>query len=196
MDLTKKFKVWRHSIEPTKKDTAESPEYPGIITEGVKLAKEKARSILESLEQEDPGTVMFLGGASEAIRTKSTARVFGEEAKRLAQEKNEILVLTEEDIDTRKGYAKIAQEITDSIKTNPDKKFLIDIPLFVKEFSMNPWTTKEGDYSPYTKAVLKKHSGDRVESMKEMIGETESIKVGIVKGRVFLYYKGNDPVEL
>lgn len=49
------------------------------LKKGVELAKQRAREILKSLEQSENGTIMFIGGISEAVRTKSTTLICGKE---------------------------------------------------------------------------------------------------------------------
>lgn len=159
----------RHSIKkPKVEGDAMSERYEGITEKGVELAKERAKSILESLERAENGSVMFIGGASEAVRTKSTAEVFGDEIKRIVadEEIDDIIVLAKEDIikeseKGKKGISKTVKDIAEKIKANSDKKVLIDYPMFLKEFGMGKWLNKKGDdYSEYTYTLLEKHKND------------------------------------
>lgn len=171
----------RHSLKPDK-ISPESPEYKGLSEKGVELAREKAREVLEILEKSEPGTVMFIGGASEAIRTKSTARVFGEEVKELANKdgKEDILVLTEKDIaDREKGYSQIVEGVTDLINANKDKKVIVDFPLMLKEFAMKPWMDDKGNLSEYTQKLMAKNNNNSNACVKEWIttgGKTNDLQ--------------------
>lgn len=167
------FFATRHSVKPKGEDI-ESKEYPGISEKGVELARERARSILESLEKAEEGTVMFIGGVSEMVRTRSTARVFGEEIKRTAEEKGRenLMILTQKDIiDREKGYSQTVKEVAERIKANPDKKILIDFPLFLKEFGLglSRWRDKEGNDTPYIKELKKRNENDFTACLKDWI---------------------------
>ena len=128
----------RHSVKP-KKDKpggSESVEYPGISESGVELAKERAGEILSMLESMQDGSIMFIGGSSELIRTKSTARVYGDEAKKIVSEEDreDILVVTEKDL---VGEKKALRKVIEIINANKDKKVLVDFPLAIKQFGLN-----------------------------------------------------------
>src|SRR3990170_8423329 len=94
----------RHSIRPKEGDQ-ESPDFEGVSEKGVELAKQRASEILESLEQSENGTVMFMGGTSEIARTKSTALIYGNEIRNivLEQKRNDILVFLPDDLKKIKG---------------------------------------------------------------------------------------------
>jgi hypothetical protein len=148
----------RHSIKP-KGD--ESEEYKGISDSGVELARERAREILLMLESMNDGAIMFIGGASKAVRTKSTARVYGDELGKIATESgmSDIIVITEKDlIDESKDVNKIME----IINNNKEKKILIDYPLFLKEFGMSHWLNNDGDLSDFTKELLKKNENNEM----------------------------------
>lgn len=168
------FFAARHSIKPGKEDL-ESKDFPGISEKGAELAKEKAASILELIDQAQPGTILFLGGSSEAVRTKSTAHALGEGVKQMLQEqgRSDIMVITKDDVaavvEAQKTWLKTVQEIVNQIKANPDKKIFIDNPLFIKEFSMDPWLDKEGNPLPYTDAIIKNSNNDMTLALKNWL---------------------------
>ncbi|MCK4744450.1 hypothetical protein KAS41_00060 [Candidatus Parcubacteria bacterium] len=171
----KEFFAARHSISTKEKNKQfESKKYHGIIEDGVELSKEKAKEILEFLKEAKEGTIIFLGGATEKIRTKSTARVFGDEAKHIiAKEKiDDIMVLTEEDIiykETGKGYSQIVNNVVKKIQDNKDKKIILDFPLFLKEFGFARWTDGKGSRSDYTKTLIAKYGGNYDDCVKDWI---------------------------
>lgn len=168
------FFAARHSIKPKGEDV-ESEQYPGISEKGVELARKKAMEVLKFLDASKEGTVMFIGGASDLIRTKSTAHVFGDEIKKIAQEhnRNDLLVLTEEDIVAGKeeGYSKKIKKLINQINNNPDKKVVISFPLFLKEFSLgfDKWMDKNGKLTPFAEKLLQRNNNDDRESFKDWI---------------------------
>jgi len=169
----------RHTDKPAKKDATkqinekdlESEEYEGISEKGVESSQKKSKELLERLEQSPNGTIMFIGGKSEMPRTGSTAEVYGDEMKRLVEEsgKDNIIVLTEEDIrDEKTGVTGTIRKVQELINSSPDKKFIIDFPLILNEFKMGEgrWM-KDGDYSPFTKELLKRNNNDEVACVRD-----------------------------
>ena len=171
--MLEKFFAARHSIKPKGEDI-ESTEYKDISEKGEELARVKAREVLEFLENAESGTIMFLGGATEQIRTKSTGRVFGDEIKKIVKEENkEVVVLTEEDIiDKEKGPLQTVAEVVKKIEANPDKKFVISFPLRLKGFSTvdDEWFVKDGGWpTDFTKALMKESNFNDSVALKKWI---------------------------
>lgn len=134
--MDKRRIVMRHSIKPKGEDK-ESAQYKGISDKGVELARQSAINMIDYLEEAPEGAVIFLGGASDFPRTKSTSRVVGTELKHiLSERKNEYLVLTEEDLPKGAGYTGIAKGIKRIIDENPYKKIVVVAPLYLNELSM------------------------------------------------------------
>ncbi len=182
--MLEKFFAARHSIKPNSEDM-ESADYEGISEKGEELARVKAKEVLDLLENAESGTVIFLGGATEQIGTKSTSRVFGDEAKRIVKEgSKEIIVLTEEDIiDKEKGLSQTVAEVVKKIEANPDKKFVISFSLRLKGFSMadDEWFVKDGGWpTNFTKALMKESNFDDSVALKKWI-EGQGI-LGDLKG--------------
>jgi hypothetical protein len=151
----------RHTTRPGGGEP-ESARFKGVSEKGVELARERAREILASLIHLEPGTVVFMGGTSEIPRTKSTMAIYGEEIKRIAMEekRDDILVFLPEDLKDIEGYSRKVAFLVDHITAHPEKKIVIDIPLFILEFSwVDDFTTKEGTWTPYVQALLKLHEG-------------------------------------
>jgi len=162
--------LMRHSKKPKGEDL-ESEQYKGISEKGVEMSQEKAKELLERLEQSADGTIMFIGGNSDMIRTNSTARVYGDEMKKIVEESGNknIIVLTEEDIrDEKTGVTGTIRKVQELINSNSDKKFLIDFPLILNEFKMGEgrWM-KDGDYSPFTKKLLERNNNDEVACVRD-----------------------------
>jgi hypothetical protein len=181
MENQEKFFVTRHSKKPKGEDI-ESSDYPGISEKGVELAKERAQEIESFLEQQDTGTVMFIGGGSEIARTKSTAEAYGDAVKELSKEKKDILVITKDEIISEgapTGYTKAIEKIVEKIKLNPDKKVVVDYPLFLKELSPARWFDEKGNLSPYAAELLKRNNDDEYETTKDWIrtgGQIENLQ--------------------
>lgn len=176
MEKESEFFLTRHSIKPKDSDT-ESADFPGISEKGVELARERVAEIMSLLEKSPEGTVMFISGVSDAPRTGSTAELYGEELKELAKDKEDIMIISRKEIKddgAPEGYTKTINKFSDIIKSNPDKKIVIDFPLFLKELSLKPWLDEKGNYSQYLQELMKKNNNDEYLAMKEWI-ETNGV---------------------
>lgn len=179
------FEGFRHSLKPKKSEeagTSESEEFAGISNDGVELARSRAHEIAESLENEPAGTVYFLGGSSEQIRTKSSARAIGDELKTNGHD--EIVVLTEEDIMSRgESVSAMVKKVAEIIEANADKKVFVDFPMMMKEFSMDHWMDAEGKgFSEFTKTILERNNNNETACVKDWL-ETQG-KIGDIQGPV------------
>ena len=174
--MNERFFATRHSIKPKGEDM-ESADFPGISEKGVERAKERAAALLVEVENLEAGTVVFLGGVSEAVRTRSTAEVYGEEMKRLVAEqgREDVLVYLPEDIASIEGFTKKVEFLVEQAKAHPTEKLVLDIPLFVKEFGMNDrWMGEDGGLSAYTKELLKRNNNNEQEALKDWL-ETQGV---------------------
>lgn len=172
----------RHSMRPKEGDQ-ESLDFEGVSEKGVELAKQRAREILESLEQSENGTIMFIGGTSEIVRTKSTAVIYGNEMRNIVseQKRDDILVFVPEDLENIDGYSNKVDYLVKQITTNPEKKIVIDFPLFTKEFSfVGDFTTEEGKWTQYTREMLKRSGGNSERFLKDWL-DNQGV-VGDLKG--------------
>lgn len=147
----------RHSKRP-KSEEDESREYPGISEEGVEMAKERAKDILELLKKAEPGAVMLIGGVSDQIRTTSTALVYGHEIKDLlALENNsEIEVILPEELKRVEGYFALLNKLI----LNKDKKFAVVFPLNIPELSYDGDFMEKGKWNAYSWALMKRNNRD------------------------------------
>jgi hypothetical protein len=172
----------RHSIRPNEGDS-ESPDFEGVSEQGVELAKQRAREIFESLERSENGTIVFIGGTSEIARTKSTALIYGNEMRNivLKQKRNDILVFLPDDLEKIEGYSNKRDYLVSQITANPEKKIVIDFPLFIKEFSfVGDFTTKEGKWAQYTHELLKRSGGDSERALRDWL-DNQGV-IGDLKG--------------
>ena len=160
----------RHSVKP-KGDDLESQDYDGISEQGVELAKQRAQEILAGLDEAEGGSVLFLGGASEMNRTKSTALVYGHEIKQILSEQNrqDVVVFMPEDVKDLQGYSKKVEYLIDQIKANPDKKFILDFPMFLKNFGIygERWRDENDQPLPYLKKLLYVAGNNEESAMSE-----------------------------
>ncbi len=152
----------RHSMRPDEGDSRSS-DFEDISEKGVELARQRAKDILELLEQSEDGTVMFIGGISEIERTRSTATIYGDEIQNIVSKdkRDDILVLLPGDLEKIEGYSKKINYLVDQITSNPNKKIVIDFPIFIKEFSfVGDFTTKEGGWTPYAQEMFRLNGDD------------------------------------
>jgi hypothetical protein len=174
----------RHSIKPKGEDREST--YKGISENGEQLSRERARDLVTLAERAPEGAVIFIGGASDQIRTKSTAEVYGEEIKKIVAEENkDIAVFNREDIaDSQKGYSKIVEELVEKINSDQTKKVIIDFPMFLKEFSIGDgkFLNTSGKLTDFSNKLL------------ELGGNEEgALKKWIENGNVIDGIKGPEP---
>jgi len=160
-----------HSIKPKQEDP-ESSDFKGISEKGVELAGERAEEILNYLEDSEKGTDLFTGAVSEIPRTKSTALAFGEKIKDiiLEQDNKDVLVFMPKDLENIDGFTNKRDYLVNQISANPEKKIIVDFPLFVKEFSFNgDFTTKEGKLTPFSNELLERNGYDEEKALKDWL---------------------------
>lgn len=181
--IKEKFFATRHSIKPKAGVDPESVAYQGVSEKGVDLARARAAEILELVEAEPKGTVMFLAGSSEIPRAKNAAKIYGEEMDRILKENenSEISIISNQNIEAiskqenqsgaKPGYTEIAAAVADKINAEPDKKFIIDFPMFIKEFAFNNnrWADKNGRQTEYVEKLLANHDNDVEECLRDWI---------------------------
>jgi hypothetical protein len=163
----------RHTIKPKGEDL-KSERYPGASERGVDLAKERAKEeILNMIEKAKPGTVVIISGASEVDRTKSAGEIYGDELQEVLKDNSDYLVVTRSEIQDMLSQkdGKALDKLTTIINSNPDKKIVIDFPLFLKEFGFGAgrWTEKDGNLTKYFQALLEKHNNDEMACVKDWI---------------------------
>lgn len=159
----------RHSLKPNG-NNPEAPDFPGISEKGIELAKGKAQEILNSLQEQENGTVMLISGVSDKPRTRSTAAIYGQEIKNLIrlQKIDDVIIFLPEDLDNIEGYTNKVDFLVKQINENPDKKIILDIPLLIRELSLQKrWSGKEGDISEYEKELMRRNNDDEEEALKE-----------------------------
>jgi len=175
--------VGRHLKKP-KGENKESAQYPGASEVGVEQGRERARNeLLSFAEQSESGSVIFLGGASSEVRTKSGLELYGDELKEVLKgREDEFVVITRAEIaeagkteDDKTRYTKAIEEVQKIVEANPGKKVIIDFPLMLKEISMrsrggkNSWYDKDGNIAPYANKLLARNDNNDVETIRDWI---------------------------
>ncbi len=151
------FLVTRHSIKPKAGVDPESLDYKGISENGVELAEERAGDILDIFDKEPNGSILFFLGSSESERTKSTEQVYINAIKESIsnERKEDISLISKSEINNPNlGYTENANVLANRINDNPEKKFIVDVNLFIKELSNSHWTEENGDFTKYAKKLL------------------------------------------
>jgi hypothetical protein len=160
----------RHATRPTEHDPESS--FSGISEQGVELAKARAKDLLNSVEQSQTGSVLFISGVSEMPRTRSTAEIYGKEMQNTAAQEHldDVMVITADEVKNICGYKNKAAFIEQQITENPEKKIVIDIPLFLKELSfVDDFTDSNGKWNAYTAELLKHNNNDDQRALHEWL---------------------------
>ena len=151
-------------------DNPLSKKYPSITEKGVKQANKTVREeLMTALEATPPDTVLFILAKSDQTRTGHTANAYGDEFDRIAQSRDDLVVLTKTKLSVQRGNT--IKTIKKIIKENPDKKIVVVYPLRVKQLSYtfeDRWTTDSNKIS-YFEELLKKYGGDYGASLHDWI---------------------------
>src|SRR3989344_2126822 len=152
-----------------------SPDFPELTQKGVEQAEETAQTdLLEILDRAPEGTVMFIGAKTDQERTGQTAEIYGNKLKEIAHDRKDLIVFTKSDVDQivqAQGTTKGIASITDLIHKNPDKKIVVDYPLYIKQLGyeyQNRWT-QNGKKTEYFDEILKKHNGSHAKGVHDWI---------------------------
>ena len=183
----------------TKTDTL--PNGERIVSNvGRELAEQRARSeeVSRLIDQAPPGAVIFLGGASDAIRTHETGEAIGNTLADVYVDRTDIHVIPPHEIraftEVAGSRAETIRQIQTVIADRPSQKVVITYPFTLKELSPNApvegvpgesrWRVggKEAEFTGYTKFLLAKGKenppdGDLREWFKNK-GVVEGQKVG------------------
>jgi broad specificity phosphatase PhoE len=94
--------VSRHAESAKHREPHET--YTSLTPEGVRQARERARSeVLEIIQEAPKGAVIFIGGGSDQLRTRETGEIYGEELNKIVYEGlkgvSDVEVITKRDIE-------------------------------------------------------------------------------------------------
>jgi hypothetical protein len=112
----------------------ESASYPGLTDYGVEKAREQTNVLIDMIDQSSKDAVVFIGGSSEEKRTKSTSKIFGDTLTKHYKEQPDVVVISP----TKSKSSKFLNFAKGIISGNPNKKVIINRPIFLKEFSLRP----------------------------------------------------------
>jgi hypothetical protein len=175
----------RHSLQTNRRIGENSVEgYSELSEKGVELAKKRASEILETLVQSEEGSVLAFIGASEAERTKSTIKVYGDEISRIIDDNKvpNVEVIDSRSFDEQAGVTEDIERIAKEINSQAKKKFLIACPLYIKELGLqNRWQNKDGSWSSeYAEKLFTENNFDNQEILREWLADQGEI--GDLKG--------------
>ncbi|GEM_PF-1710209 len=151
-----KFLAFEHSANSPER---KGKDYSELTEEGIRLAKERAEELANVIESSEKGSVIWMGGHSYMDRTKSTLQVFSDSLREHFEGDADVQFLSSEEIGehAQEGYSKTASWITDRVNDIPEGKVIIDLPLWIKQFSEKDWYIKDGKLKPYQKELLEKY---------------------------------------
>jgi len=164
---------------------AMSQKHLGISDQGEREVRQYATRLQQMIEQSPQNAVFFLGACSEHQRTDATALAYMDKVSRGYNGREDVVVYVPKAIErwqqekaqaklpnmstsipyNNKGVSNLTlREIRDTIKEtrkvikdNPDKKVIVCLPLYLKDFSffrhgwINPQTY---DFNDYAKKIL------------------------------------------
>ncbi len=148
--------ITRHSLKPTQ-ERAESVAFPGIAEEGVELARERAKDIAKLVEAAAPGTIIFQGGVSTEVRTRSTMQVYGDALKERFEGREDVIVISRDELSESAkamGFTKTADTVVRRAEADPEAKVVIDLPLRLTEMIGKGWFTESGGPTPYVDHIF------------------------------------------
>jgi hypothetical protein len=155
---------------------------PGLSEQGVEMAKERAKTIAELIENSQKGSIILYGGVTSEPRTRSTMELYADEAEKILKEHGGTArFIKKEDIKEladQSGYSKTANEITSQIDSMPQEKVVIELPLFLKEFSMEKYFYEEDGETvkPEWQKLLDKHGKNYTAAIEDWFSDPELSK--------------------
>jgi len=158
------FIAARHSIKP-KKGEPGSEEYPGISEEGIELARESAASWVDYLKNTEPGTVLFMAGASDQIRTKSTMEAITAGIKeQVAAQGLDVPVYDRQDIIARgTGVSERIKSLTGELQSQSERTAVVSFPMFLSNLGVggeDKFLEKDGTLTPYSKDLMARNENN------------------------------------
>lgn len=156
---------------------------PGLSEQGIEMAKERAKTIAELIENSQEGSVILYGGVTSEPRTRSTMELYADETEKILKERGGTArFIKKEDIKEQadqSGYLKTANEIASQINAVPEEKVVIELPLFLKEFSMDKYLYEEDGETvkPGWQKLLDKHGKNYTAAIEDWFSDAELSRV-------------------
>lgn len=163
MDNKTEVIVGRHS----KSGLSDSGKYTGLSSEGIEIAKQRAMELRDMVNEAKPGSVIFLACVTDAVRTRSTAEIYGDELKSELDDE-EIVFVSREDLFDE---VKMLKTMASFVAGNPEKKVIVSFPLFLKDISLKAagWEKKSGEETLYAKALDEFGGGNDYKALLEWV---------------------------
>jgi len=164
--------ITRHSRYDDK--SGASTEYPGLSNEGVDLAHERAREIVQYISHTAEGSVIWMAGSSFVPRARSTLRIYAEDvATALSRDPHTIVWRWKKPRAKNLAEALAAlkrqrEEAMQFIQDNPTKRVVIDFPLPLEEFLTPALHTdkRSGHWGPELDTLYQQARGDINETFR------------------------------
>jgi len=172
--MRNEFKLYEHAAnipEDKNNPSEKSSEYPNLTEAGVEKAREEALKLLEEIKGAAPGTVVWLGGNSYIPRSRDTIKIISSVIEDSCKDasSDDLLFFSQEklkgladglpDVEgeetPEKGYRHAVSEIVKTADQHSDAKVVIDLPLWVKQFSDKNWYVMEGKLKEYQDQLCK-----------------------------------------
>lgn len=207
--------------EGQEKVKLEHPEYKGLSPEGVELGKQRGVELAEEMLHGPDGLVHIEIGATDQIRTHSTAETVVEGAKQALEGNfDDVHVITKQDLEARfpRTSAGVAvdtrhamKDLAEQIKADPNGKYIIGGTFNLKEMASGMWFTdeaeaynlngiKEGDFDSAMKDWTERDGGDieGVPAPQKPMEAARLYKAAILRTlRIVQGYLGKDrPLQL
>jgi len=133
--------IFRHTKYSNSPKVEQSKSFEGISQEGENLAREKALELAKTIENLPKNSVVFAGGVSNLIRTRSSMKVYSDVLKEYFRDNSKMIFISEEEIKKLSNHMGPSKTANTIIKNTQDKqaRIIIDLPLFIKQFSDPNW---------------------------------------------------------
>jgi hypothetical protein len=121
--------------------------------------------------------VILFGGVTSAVRTRSTMELYVSEAEKILTAENDgVSFLKTEEIKalaSESGYSSAAKDLVSKINLMPEQKVVIELPLFLKEFSMEKYLYEEDGVTVKQgwEELLAKHGKNYSEAVKDWLSD-------------------------
>jgi len=148
------------------------PEYPGLAEKGVETAREQASVIVGMIKDAPERGVIALCGVSEALRTKSTAKVYTETVEQeITRQGIDCLSIDNSTLKFENGPTAELDKVTSLAQQHLDQKIFFSMPLFIKQFRIggDRWQNEDGTWASEYAEHLFKNAGFDIQKVVEQL---------------------------